>query len=77
MLCLFQCAQELPCTSAELPDTTKQRSVRGYSWQLLSVDWPLDINVSIFPNDSECGENIFWRRTNVKPQNTAPSTFGE
>jgi len=37
------------CTSAELPDATKQNKiVRGYSWQLLSVDWPLASELS-FP----------------------------
>jgi len=30
-----------PCTSAELPDATKQRITPGNSWHVVSVDWPL------------------------------------
>jgi len=33
-----------PCTSAELPDATKQRITPGNSWHVLSVDWPLLLN---------------------------------
>ena len=29
------------CTSAELPDATKQRITPGHYWHVLSVDWPL------------------------------------
>jgi len=37
-----------PCTSTELPDAIKQtRIVRGYSWQLLSVDWPLQLRIEV------------------------------
>jgi len=37
-----------PCTSAELPDAIKQtRIVRGYSWQLLSVDLPLQLRIEV------------------------------
>jgi len=38
---LFYCAQELPCTSAQLPDAAKQRITPGYSCHVLSVDCPL------------------------------------
>jgi len=39
----FLTLPKLPCLAehgADLPDSIKQRIVHGYSWLLLSVDWP-------------------------------------
>ena len=44
ILCLFYCAQELPCRAVHERRITrrnknKQRIVCGYSWPLFSIDW--------------------------------------
>jgi len=61
-ICFIVSVQELPCSARAQNYPTqqsKQRIVRGYSWQLLSVDWPLRIEIlALYKILHKCMETV-------------------